>query len=242
MEKTPRDYLVLALDNCASLRQIQRLVEETSPYFGMCKVGLEQFVRFGPSIIDIIRSSDRKIFLDLKLHDIPNTVAQAVAAAAEHEVDLITLHTSGGLAMLSAAAETAATLVYPPKLIGVTVLTSIDQLSFNRELRYGGSVAEHVAHLGKMAVNAGLDGIVCSAADLPTVKPVLPADYEIITPGIRLGEGITHDQKRVTSPSEALSAGATRLVIGRAVTEAENPAEVAARILEAVKTWMTTGK
>jgi orotidine-5'-phosphate decarboxylase len=234
MEKTPRDYLALAIDNHTSLRQIQHLVTATSRHIGICKVGLELFTRFGPAIIDIIRSTERKIFLDLKLHDIPNTVAQAVVAAAEHEIDFLTLHTGGGKAMLKAAAEVAATLICPPRLIGVTVLTSIDQIALNEELRVDGLIAQQIDHLACIAVEAGLNGIVCAAPDVATVKLLLPAGFEIITPGIRLSEGATHDQKRVATPRAAIAAGATMLVIGRAVTEAADPAAAAELIAQAV--------
>jgi orotidine-5'-phosphate decarboxylase len=234
MKKNARDYCALALDNADSLDQIKALVNNTSQYIGICKVGLEQFTRFGPAILDVVRSSDRKIFLDLKLHDIPNTVAQAVAAAAIHNVDFLTLHTFGGSAMLSAAADAAKKQSHPPRLVGVTVLTSIDQQSLNSDLLVNGTVPAVVGHLATLAATSGLGGIVCSAADLAVVKPLLPGDFEIITPGIRLADGDAHDQKRVATPQAAIAAGATILVIGRAVTGAKDPAAAAEQVFVAV--------
>lgn len=229
--KTPREHLALALDNCAELAQIQEMVDRTVQHVGVFKVGLEQYTRFGPIVLDLIRRSNTRIFLDLKLHDIPNTVAKAVAAAAEHNIDLLTLHISGGRAMMEAAAEAAAKSTTPPRLIGVTVLTSISQQALGDELRVTGQMADQEGHLARLAMDSGLDGIVCSAVDLPAVRAMVPEGKEIVTPGIRPPGAEVQDQKRVATPRSAVAGGATLLVVGRPITAAEDPAAAAKTIL-----------
>ncbi len=230
MKKQKKDYLALALDNFSEKAKILELVESTKEYIGIFKIGLEQFIRFGPDIIKDVQKTGNKIFLDLKLHDIPNTVAKAVLAASELNVNYLTIHTSGGIAMLKAAVEAAQSVENPPKLIGVTVLTSIDQNTLNNELKVPGILTEYVTHLARIATEIKLDGIVCSAVDLPFIKQYLPAEYEIITPGIRPSGSDTGDQKRVTTPQQAIENGATILVIGRPITTADEPVKVAKTI------------
>jgi orotidine-5'-phosphate decarboxylase len=232
MNKKSCDFLALALDNCSQADAIAGLVRETSAHIGVYKIGLEQFTRFGPAIINEVKKAGRKIFLDLKFHDIPNTVQKAVGSAAALDVDYLTVHTQGGLGMLRAAAEGASGAENPPRIIGVTVLTSIDQQALHSELGVAAGLEQHVAHLAGLAVKAGLGGVVCSAADLPHVKPLLPASFEIITPGIRMAQNSADDQKRVATPHSAIAGGATLLVIGRPITAAEKPGE-AAREFEA---------
>lgn len=227
-------YLALALDNCIEKNKIFGLIEKTKDSIGVFKIGLEQFIRFGPEIIEDIQKTGNKIFLDLKLHDIPNTVAKAVIAASEHSIDYLTLHTGGGLEMMKAAVKAAQNIENPPKLIGVTVLTSIDQNILNNDLRINGSVTDQVVHLAQMAVKAELDGIVCSAVDLPAIKQYLPDKFEIITPGIRPTGISSHDQKRIATPEQAIKNGSTLLVLGRVITNAENPRKTAEDILNSL--------
>jgi orotidine-5'-phosphate decarboxylase len=239
MKKSPADYLALALDNLSSTDAIRRLIGETAPSIGVFKIGLEQFTRFGPPLLDLVRNSGRKIFLDLKFHDIPNTVGKAVEAAAGLGVDYLTIHVSGGSAMMRAA-HAAASLVkegrpIAPKIIGVTLLTSIDPEALKNELSVPLSVEEYLRGCAGRAVDAQLDGIVCSAADLGVVRPLLPDTFEIITPGIRMSGGDAHDQKRVATPAAAISGGATLLVLGRAVTEAERPGMAAGIIVKEIE-------
>ncbi|MBD3420291.1 MAG: orotidine-5'-phosphate decarboxylase [Chitinivibrionales bacterium] len=222
MPKQPRDHLCVALDNISDKTQLSALVNEIKEYVGVYKIGLEQFVRFGPPILDIIREVNGKIFLDLKLHDIPNTVAKAVTAACSHTIDYLTIHTSGGKAMLEAAAEAAEKAPNPPKLLGVTVLTSIDEKTLRHDLGVERNLPEQVVHLTKLAVDANMDGIVCSAVDLPHVTPHTPEHFELVTPGIRLPDEGAGDQKRVATPDEAVKAGATLLVVGRGLVQAQN--------------------
>ncbi|MCL2845948.1 MAG: orotidine-5'-phosphate decarboxylase [Chitinivibrionia bacterium] len=229
-----KNNIALALDNNDDLNEIVELINKTSESVGVYKVGLEQFIRFGDKLFDVIRKNGAKIFLDLKLHDIPNTVAQAVNSAILHNVDYLTIHTIGGAEMMKAAAEAAKKSPNAPQIIGVTILTSIDKNAMNNEMGIAGEVDEKVADLAKLANECGLDGIVCSAADLPKVKPILPADFTIITPGIRLAGGDIQDQKRIATPQNAIEDGATILVIGRAITGAKDPAAAAKEILESI--------
>jgi orotidine-5'-phosphate decarboxylase len=236
--KNPSDYIVIALDNLEELGHIKKLINQTKPFCTTYKVGLELFTRFGPLILDCIRGAERKIFLDLKFHDIPNTVARAVTSASLLGVQYCTIHTQGGRAMMGAAVAAAKASydngVLPPKLIGVTVLTSIDAQCLRDELNVGLSLEQQVQSLAGLAVAAGMDGIVCSAADLPKVKGTLPDTLEIITPGIRCSGSAVHDQKRVATPAEAIANGATLLVVGREVTLAADPVTSVQVILSAI--------
>lgn len=238
MQKTPHEYIVLALDNCENCAQLETLIKSTTPYIGTFKIGLEQYVRFGAPIVELAKKSGRSIFLDLKFHDIPNTVAQAVTAAADLGVDYLTVHTQGGIEMMRAAKQAALQAQQQgkkrPAIIGVTILTSISQEALSSELNVGIAVADQVRHLAACAVAAGIDGIVCSAADLPTVKPVLPHDFIVITPGIRPAGSDVNDQKRIATPAEAVANGATLLVIGRPITGAKDPAMAAKAIGESL--------
>ena len=229
-----KNNLALAIDNVDTIEQITTLVEQTAESIGIFKIGFEQFVRFGPDVVNKVADTGVRIFLDMKLHDIPNTVAKAVISAAEHKVDYLTIHTMGGLAMMKAAADAAKKCAKPPKLLGVTILTSIDKATLNNELKVTGSVEEQVLHLAMLAVAAGLDGIVCSAADLPSVKPSLPEGFDVVTPGIRPAGTDAGDQKRVATPSDAINNGATILVLGRAVTESPSPRATAKEILASI--------
>jgi orotidine-5'-phosphate decarboxylase len=234
MKTVSIDCLALAVDNVSSLEEINRLVLDTSPFIGVFKIGLEQFTRFGPPVLEAIRSADRKIFLDLKFHDIPNTVAKAVESAGKLGVDYLTIHTQGGLEMMRAAKSAAEKFGRPPKIIGVTLLTSIGEESLRQELTVTLDIPSYVRHLAVLAHGAGLDGIVCSAADLPLVKPHLPNGFEIITPGIRPAGSTSHDQKRIAAPAEAIRYGATLLVLGRAVTGSADPSSAAKAVLDEI--------
>lgn len=236
MDKLYTNNLALALDNVDSRDEIHNLILATHNWIGIYKIGLEQFVRFGPPIIDLVRQHNGKIFLDLKLHDIPNTVAKTVSAACDLAVDYLTLHTQGGIEMMRAAvqARTEHAASSKPILLGVTLLTSIGANALRDECKVSLSVAAYVKHLAQTAVNAGLGGIVCSAADLSDVIPHLPTSFAKVTPGIRPSGISANDQKRVSTPAAALSAGATLLVLGRAVTAADNPGKAAEAIYNEV--------
>jgi len=229
--KNASDYIALALDNSSDLNALKSLIGKTADSVGVYKLGLEQFTRSGPAVLNTVRDTGRKIFLDLKFHDIPNTVAKAVEAACGLGVDYMTIHTQGGMEMMRAAAETAARAAHRPKILGVTLLTSIDQAMLNNDLSVQMKTGEYVLHLAQKAVSAGLDGLVCSAADLETVAPAVPGNFEIVTPGIRPAGADVNDQKRVATPSWAIKNGAALLVIGRPITAAPDPGKAAADIV-----------
>ncbi|HEX2956413.1 MAG TPA: orotidine-5'-phosphate decarboxylase [Chitinispirillaceae bacterium] len=235
MEKS-REKLALALDNVSSREEIEKLIKITSQWVGVYKIGLEQFTRFGPPILELVRKQERKIFLDLKFHDIPNTVSKAVSSACELGVHYMTIHTQGGVAMMQAAAEAAskAKSEICTKIIGVTLLTSINAHALAEELAIQMDSTTYVQHLATLAIISKLNGIVCSAADLPGVKEILPEHFEVITPGIRPSGSDIGDQARIATPKEAIQNGATLLVVGRPITGAKEPGEAAEIILREI--------
>jgi len=233
--KNAKDLIALALDNADDTGALKGLIADTAEYVGVYKLGLEQFTRFGPKVLDLIRDVDRKIFLDLKFHDIPNTVEKAVQAACEHGVDYLTIHTQGGVEMMRAAAKAAAKPARQPKILGVTLLTSIGQSMLNNDLAVPLKTGEYVRHLAQKAVEAGIGGLVCSAADLESIKPSIPNGFEIVTPGIRPAGTDVNDQKRVATPEWAIRNGATLLVIGRPITGATSPRKAAEEIAKSIE-------
>ncbi len=226
--------IIVALD-VADIDRAARWVDQLAPHVGAFKVGAELFTLAGPEMVRRIRGAGLPVFLDLKFHDIPNTVAKAVAAAVRLDVQMLTVHASGGLAMLRAAEqasqETAAGQgTEPPLVLGVTVLTSLDsdQLS---EIGFQGNAARQVERLAGLAARAGLRGLVCSPLETVALRQMLPARMKLVTPGIRGPGQAANDQKRTLSPAEALAAGADWLVIGRPICGAANPADAAKEIL-----------
>jgi orotidine-5'-phosphate decarboxylase len=202
---------------------------------GLCrwvKVGLELFVAEGPGIVSALAERGFSVFLDLKLHDIPNTVAAAVRSASTAGAKLLTLHASGGPAMLAAAAEAASAQPAAPQLLAVTVLTSMDAAQL-AATGIAESPAAQVSRLAQMAWGSGIRGFVCSAEELPSVRASF-ADAKLVIPGIRPAGSAIGDQKRVATPGAAIAAGADHLVIGRPITQAADPAQAAAAILEEI--------
>ncbi|MBU1976105.1 MAG: orotidine-5'-phosphate decarboxylase [Nanoarchaeota archaeon] len=222
-EKKARERVCLPLDGLNTLDKVKSRVEELSPVVGLFKIGKESFTRFGPEVVKLVQKYGSEVFLDLKYHDIPNTVKGAAKAAAELGVFMFNVHASGGLEMMKAAVEGAKSGVDAggkmPKVIGVTMLTSIDQDIMNNDIGIPGKVEDEVLKLALLTQMAGLDGVVCSAADLHGIKDKLPTDFMYVTPGIKgpkTGGGA--DQKRVFTPGNAVSDGSTILVVGRAIT------------------------
>jgi orotidine-5'-phosphate decarboxylase len=236
-ERRARERICLPLDGLDTLDEVERRVEELSPFVGMFKVGKESFTRLGPEVVRRVQEHGAGVFLDLKYHDIPNTVRGAARAAAELGVTLFNVHASGGSAMMAAAREGAAEGAREgeegPKIVAVTVLTSIDSETLSQECRVAGPLEDQVLHLARLAQASNLDGIVCSAADLHALRDELPPDFLFVTPGIK---GTTtpagHDQKRVMSPRRAVTAGSSLLVIGRAITAAPDRPRAAREVLE----------
>ena len=221
--------VIIALD-VATLDEAMSLVDSLGEETDFYKVGLELFTGEGPSVVRALRGRDKRILLDLKLLDIPNTVARAVGRARDLNVELLTLHATGGRVMMEAAAEAAGDDL---TLLGVTVLTSMTasdlEDSWGREVD---SLEEDVVRLARLAQASGIGGVVASVRETAPIKNVLGSDLVVVTPGIRLAGDNAHDQARVSRPAEAVAAGADYLVIGRSVTQASDPAEVLRRICE----------
>ena len=207
-----------------------KLAEAIAPAVGAFKIGKELFVSAGPDIVKRVRDTGASVFLDLKFHDIPNTVAKAVASAVRLDVQMLTVHTCGGTAMLKAAVKAAGD---GPLVLGVTVLTSMDENDL-ADVGVQKSPADQVLHLAQLATRAGLKGLVCSPKEIAPLREALPHEVQLVTPGIRPAGTDPADQKRVMTPAEAMNNGANWLVIGRPVYAAENPRQAAEDILSSL--------
>ncbi len=230
--------IIAALD-VPTLETALRLADQLAPVVGAFKLGKELFVSAGPEVVRRIRGLGASVFLDLKFHDIPNTVAAAVRAAVRLDVQMLTVHVSGGSVMLRAAEraaqETAASLGRtPPLVLGVTILTSLDSNEL-AEIGMNANVGHQVERLASLAAKAGLRGLVCSALEIAALRQIIPEEMQLVTPGIRPAGSETDDQKRTLSPKEAIDAGADWLVIGRPICAAENPRAAATKILASLK-------
>ncbi|TXS96227.1 orotidine-5'-phosphate decarboxylase [Parahaliea maris] len=209
------------------------LADRLAPELCRLKVGKELFTRGGPQLVQSLQDKGFEIFLDLKFHDIPNTVAGAVRAAADLGVWMVNVHASGGRRMMEAAAEAVANAANKPLLIGVTVLTSMSDEDL-AELGYTWTAAERVQQLAALTQDCGLDGVVCSALEAPALRASRGEDFCLVTPGIRLAGDAAGDQRRVVTPADALARGATYLVIGRSITGAANPLAALQRVHEEI--------
>jgi orotidine-5'-phosphate decarboxylase len=220
--------VIVALDY-PSTDEALALVEQLGEPATFYKVGLELYTSCGPSFVESLAGLGKRVFLDLKLHDIPNTVERAVRSAAELGADLLTVHTAGGSAMLEAAAEASGPDM---RILGVTLLTSLTptelEVVWGREIR---SIREEVGRLTDLAVACGLDGVVASALEASWVRNRVEQDFLLVTPGVRPAGGDVGDQKRVATPAEAVSAGSDYLVIGRPITQADDPSVAFAALL-----------
>jgi orotidine-5'-phosphate decarboxylase len=230
--------LIVALD-VDSLAQAERLAERLEGLVRRFKIGSQLFTAGGPAAVEAIQKRGAEVFLDLKYHDIPNTVAGAAREAARLGVFMFNVHASGGLAMMKAAADGAAAAavelsVRRPLAIAVTVLTSLDRAALHRELGVASSVEGHVLHLSELAREAGLDGTVASPVEIAAIRRSLGAAWVIVTPGVRPAGSAAGDQSRVATPGAAARAGAHYLVVGRPITGAPDPAAAAAAILEEI--------
>ncbi len=202
---------------------------------GIFKVGNQLFTAEGPRAVEKLAALGFEVFLDLKFHDIPNTVAGAVRAAADlPEVTLLTLHASGGTAMMRAAREALSGRKTRPALLGVTVLTSLDAAAL-RKIGMSGSTTSRAVALAKLAQEAGLDGVVASAHEVRAIRQACGPKLLIVVPGVRPASGATNDQARVATPAEAIRAGANYLVVGRPITSAARPGEAALAIAKEIE-------
>jgi orotidine-5'-phosphate decarboxylase len=233
-----RNPIIVALD-APSADAALELVTELAPVCGGFKIGSELFTAVGPDIVKRIRERGALVFLDLKYHDIPNTVAKAVASAVRLDVQMLTVHAGGGTEMLKAAEKSAEETAYklgrtPPLVLGVTVLTSLDGAAL-REVGLDVNVDYQVRRLAGVATKAGLRGLVCSPLEISALRKTIPAQVQLVVPGIRTGAEKADDQKRTMTPREAIDAGANWLVIGRPIYAAENPRAAAEKILETLE-------
>jgi len=225
--------LIVALDFDTATEALD-LVDLLDPDTCRVKVGKQLFTREGPAILKALGARGFDVFLDLKFHDIPNTVANACVAAAEQGAWMVNVHASGGSRMMVAARDALAKLSNPPKLIAVTVLTSMAPEDLF-ETGTPASPMERVLLLAELAQQAGMDGVVCSAQEARQLRARLGPDFNLVTPGIRLPEDNVGDQRRVLSPSDALAAGANYLVVGRPITAASDPAGALERIRSSIE-------
>lgn len=224
--------IIVALD-FNDLQQAKSLVEKLDPNLCKLKVGKEMFTLFGPDWVKFLVDKGFKVFLDLKFHDIPSTVAKAVSAAAELGVWMVNVHASGGDKMMKAAKEALSSFgKQRPLLIGVTVLTSMDDEQFSK-LGYHAKIDEQVFNLAKLAHDSGLDGVVCSAQEAEQLRE-LDETFLRVTPGIRPAGADVGDQSRIMTPEKALNAGASYLVIGRPITKSDDPLKALCDISESI--------
>jgi len=233
----PSDKIIVAIDGMDRNEAISFL--KRCPDISWVKVGLELFTKEGPTIINTFKDMDKKIFLDLKFHDIPNTMSSASYHVSKLGVDVISLHASAGLKALQLSKE--ATLRgareinnKPPEVIAITVLTSISPKTFKYQLNRESSIEENVLSLSKLTYDAGLDGCVCSPLEVKILRDKYDDNFKLITPGIRFLIDDINDQSRVMSPVEAISNGASRIVVGRAITKSNNPSKIFSEICNSI--------
>jgi len=234
-----RDRLIVALD-VSSVAQARQLAQQLLGVCTWVKVGLELYLSAGNSIVSELKGLGFYVFLDLKFLDIPNTVSGAVRSAASLGVSLLTVHASGGPAMLTAAHEAAVKITNGPRVLAVTVLTSMDSLQLSA-IGVKDSPADQVLRLARMADACGIHGLVCSAEEVPMLREQFGTNLQLVVPGIRPTGTVVGDQKRIATPADAIRAGANRLVVGRPITQAPDPAQAASTILaEMVKASATS--
>ena len=231
----PKDKIIFALD-VEHFAEAQRWVNLLKGHIGIFKVGKQLFTHSGPKVIDMIRKKDQKVFLDLKFHDIPNTVAKAGEEATKLEVAMFNLHALGGFEMMKKTVEASRAVakslgISKPLILAVTILTSMDENGM-KEVGIQGPILEEVGRLALVSMKAGVDGVVASPQEIGIIRQQCGENFLIVTPGIRLPTEKKDDQKRTLSPKEAIAAGANYLVIGRPIKEAKDPLEAVQKIIE----------
>lgn len=218
----PAEKIIVALD-FSDEQKVLGFFDLLKGYNVWVKVGMELFYSTGPKVIHEAKERGYKVFLDLKLHDIPNTVGQSIKALTTLPVDMINVHAAGGGEMMKKAAEAAHSSKYNPLLIAVTQLTSTTTEQMNREQRIPGDVVESVSHYAKLAKESGCHGVVSSPHEVQAIKLICGSRFLTVTPGIRPADADVQDQKRITTPVEALRLGTDYMVIGRPITQAKDP-------------------
>ena len=231
------DKIILAIDGL-DVSQAKLLLEKC-PNIKWVKVGLELFAKEGPRVIEILKSLNKRVFLDLKFHDIPNTMSSACYQVSKLGVDIISVHASAGLKALKkakkASLEGASSVsVKPPFVVGITVLTSFSLKDFQTDLDRNNSIEENVLRLAKLSFDAGLDGCVCSPWEVKMLRSIYKSNFELITPGIRLKIENKDDQNRIMTPHEAIDYGASKLVIGRSISKAIDPNKALIEIFKSI--------
>jgi len=232
-----RERLIVALD-VETIERAQGLVEELRDHVGTFKIGLELFCHYGPPVVSIIRDRGARVFLDLKFHDIPRTAARAARAAVRMGASLLTVHVAGGREMLRSVAEAVqeeAGSGEIPKVLGVTVLTSLGAEQLKDDLGIARSPRDQVLFWVEVAQSCGLSGVVASAREVAAIRAQCDPNFLIVTPGIRPAGSETDDQKRVGTPGEALRSGADYLVVGRPILQAQDPRQAAAALIQEMK-------
>lgn len=239
MKENLADKIIVAFD-MNNLNDMTKMAKNLADDATYVKVGMELYLSIGPSIITELKKYNYKIFLDLKLHDIPTTIGKTCYALASLGVDMINIHAAGGAQMMVEAKKmmelgARGKDLPAPKLIAVTHLTSTDQKTLNSEINIAGDLNEAIIHYAKLAKICGLDGVVCSANEVALIKEHCGQDFLTITPGIRPPESENNDQKRVMTPIEAMKIGTDFMVIGRPITQHENPRLAFKQILNSIK-------
>jgi len=245
MKLSARERLVLALD-VNNFKRAEELVDKLTDYVGVFKIGNQLFTAEGTKVIKMVQEKGGKVFLDLKFHDIPNTVARAAEVVSKLGVYIFDIHTSGGYEMMKATVEASKKLSFAlgiskPLILGVTLLTSINQEILEKEIGIKKSLEEQVVHLAKLAEAAGLDGVVASPWEIKALRAACGEGFVILTPGIRPAGKSDDDQKRIMTPQEAIKLGADFIVIGRPITNATNPVKASQEILKEMEEILKDG-
>jgi orotidine-5'-phosphate decarboxylase len=242
-ERSTSDYIILALD-VSTRKEAEELARELKGDVGAFKVGLELITASGGAIVNTLSEEGIPIFYDGKFLDIPNTVARAAEAVTRLGVAMFNVHALGGAAMMAAAVEAAESEasrlgIEKPALLAVTILTSVDRRTMNKELRIDGEVEDEVVALARLAASVGVDGVIASPKEIGAIREAIPSNMLIVTPGVRPAWAAMNDQKRVLTPGEAIAAGATHLVVGRPITKAPeaigSPREAAREIAREIE-------
>jgi len=237
MNLTPKERLIVALD-FPTLDEALALVDKMGDVISCYKVGLELFSAAGLEPVRKLKATGKWVFLDLKFHDIPNTVARASARAVESGADMFNVHAVGGIDMMRAAAESASGTaerlgIERPILLGVTVLTSLDRSALENEvgISLGKGLEAFIVEKARQSREAGLDGVVASPKEAADIRKACGENFQIVTPGVRPAWAAAADQKRIATPADAIAMGADRIVVGRPITQAQDPLEAAAKVL-----------
>ncbi len=231
--------LIVALDY-PDQREALEMARRLDPELCRVKVGKELFTRVGPAVVEQLQALGFELFLDLKFHDIPNTTAKAVRAAAELGVWMVNVHASGGRRMMEAAREELAQTGARTRLIAVTVLTSMEREDL-AEIGLDLDPLDQVVRLARLTQACGLDGVVCSAQEAPTLREAIGEPFDLVTPGIRPASAAAGDQRRILTPAQAIAAGASYLVVGRPITQAAEPAQAAAAVVDEIRQAQSGG-